>query len=153
MAEAKRLRVGIVVPLVLLGFAALYAWQAMRLPVRNIPGSVGISFVPLLLAGLLAVLALVLLGQGLRAADMPPPGNIPPWGQAGCVVGVMGAYVALLVTVGFLVASPLFLAVAMLRCGERRAWYILAVALGITGAVWLVFWSLFGVPLPRGPLG
>lgn len=153
MVQAKRLRGDVVIPLVLVVLAAGYAWQAARLPVRDIPGTVGVSFVPLLLAGLLAFLALLLLGQGLRRGTaQAEAGDIPGWGQAAGVVLLMGAYVGLLVTVGFLVASPPFLAVAMWQCGARRPWFVFAVAIGITGTVWLVFWSLFGVPLPRGPL-
>ncbi len=153
MAQSRRRGKDVVIPIILVAFAAVYGWQAMRLPVRNIPGSVGISFVPLLLAGLLAFLSLLLFGQVLRGAVPPAGGDVPGWGQAAGVIGIIGAYIVLLVTVGFLLASPPFVAVAMWRCGARRPWFVLATAVGVTGAVWLVFWSLFGVPLPRGPLG
>ncbi len=152
MVQPKRLGRDLVVPLILLGFALAYAWQTLRLPTRNIPGSVGISFVPLLLSGLLVFLSLLLLVQGLRGPTWPA-GDVPGWGQAVSVVGIMGAYIGFLVAVGFLLASPPFLAVAMWRCGARHPWFVITTAVGITGAVWLVFWSLFGVPLPRGPLG
>jgi hypothetical protein len=152
MEWAKRFRGDGVIPVILLIFAGGYAWLTMRLPARNIAGTVGVSLVPLLLAGLLALLALLLLAQGLRRGASPAAGEVPGWVQAGSVVGMMAVYIVALTKVGFPLATPPYLAITMWQCGARRPWYILGMAVAITTAVWIVFWSLFGVPLPRGPL-
>jgi cytochrome b561 len=139
----------------LLAVACAYAWMAYNLPVRNIPGSVGLSFVPLLLAGLLAFLTLLLLLQGLlRGSGSPPDAGMPGWARAGAVVGLMLLYICILALtrIGFLMATPPYLALTMWQCGDRRPGFIVSTAVGVTFAIWVTFATLFAVPLPRGPL-
>ena len=154
MGGGARGRADVAIALVLLAFAGAYAGLARNLPDRDIPGSVGLSFVPLLLAGLLAFLALLLLLHGLRKGSPRPDAGLPGWVQAGTAVGLMVLYVcALALTkIGFLLATPPYLAIAMCQCGARRPWFIAVVAVGVTAFVWLTFSTLFTVPLPRGPL-
>lgn len=152
MERAKGTPGPTLVPVILLAFAGAYAWLALRLPPRNIAGTVGVSFVPLLLAALLALLALLLLGQALRHRVAVADAAVSGWLQAGTVLGMMALYIGALDRVGFLLATPPYLAVTMWLSGGRRPWSTVVLAVAITGAVWLVFWSLFRVPLPRGAL-
>lgn len=143
-----------VIALALLAFAGVYAWLALRLPERDIPGSVGLAFVPLLLAGLLALLAALLLRHGLSGSRLPAPpeAEIPGWGRAGAVVGLMVLYVLAMTRMGFLLATPPYLAIMMWQAGARRPGLIALAAVGMTAAIRVVFSTLFAVPLPRGPL-
>lgn len=143
----------LVLALVLLAFAGSYGWLAFQLPERNIPGSVGLDFVPKLLAGLLVLLSALLFVRGLRGKGAEPPDSEGPgWGRAALVLGLMVAYVAALSPLGFPLATPPFLAIGMLLAGARRPTFILAMVVGVTAAIWIVFTALFAVPLPRGPL-
>lgn len=154
MRRAGRAGADIVIALVLLAFAGVYAWLALRLPERNIPGSVGLGFVPLLLAGLLALLAALLLLHGLRGSRPPVPSEagMPGWGQAGAVLGLIVLYILAMTRIGFLLATPPYLAITMWQAGARRPGLIALTAVGMTAAIWVVFSTLFAVPLPRGPL-
>lgn len=153
MKGAGRAGADIVIALVLLAFAGAYAWLALRLPERNIPGSVGLAFVPLLLAGLLAFLAGLLAVHGLRGPSPPaPPEDMPGWGQATAVVGLMVLYILAMTRIGFLLATPPYLVMTMWQAGARRPGFIALTAVGMTAAIWVVFTTLFAVPLPRGPL-
>src|SRR3989304_9423347 len=89
MPKARRARDDLVVAPALLAFAAGYGGLALRLPERNIPGSVGLDFVPLLLAGTLAMLATGLLIGAIRRPAVAPAGESPGWGQAGVGGGGM----------------------------------------------------------------
>lgn len=152
----SRSRADTAIAVILLGVAGGYAWLAHQLPERHIPGSVGLDFVPLLLAGLLAILAASLFVRGRRrgrglAPPAGPAGEMPGWIQAGAVVGLMVLYVAATTRVGFLLATPVYLAVTMWQSGARRPGFIALHAIGLTLAVWVAFYTLFKVPLPRGP--
>jgi len=152
MPKARRARDDLVVALALLAFAAGYGGLALRLPERNIPGSVGLDFVPLLLAGTLAMLATGLLIGAIRRPAVAPAGESPGWGQAGLVVSVMLVYILALPYLGFWLATPPYLAVTMWQSGARRPGVILVTAMGLSLALWAVFIALFAVPLPRGSL-
>lgn len=153
MERGRRGRPDPLIALVLLAFAGGYGWLAFNLPERNIPGSVGLDFVPKLLAGLLSLLAVLLFVQGPGRGPGDPPGaEGAGWAQAAVVVGLMVAYVAALTHLGFLLATPPYLAVSMWRTGARHPGFILLVAVAMTVAARIVFVTLFAVPLPHGLL-
>lgn len=66
------------------------------------------------------------------------------------VLGV--AYVAAFKTLGFVLASILFLALALLVLGERRVLVLALLPAGLTGTVAFVFTTLLGLRLPPGTL-
>ncbi len=61
-------------------------------------------------------------------------------------------YVAIIDTVGYLVATPPFLAGSMVLFGERRVWRILLVSLLSTAILFWLFRIIFRVPLPVSSL-
>jgi hypothetical protein len=163
------------VPLVVLGVGAAWAWLARGLPVRG-PEGPGPGFVPLLLAGVLALLAVLLLAQEViaRRPSAPTPVVAPPrvvaapsgdpvggeragevgpadpgWGQAILVIGLLALYIAALSAAGYAPATLVFVALAMLCCGAREVRSLVVVNAAFTLAVWIVFQALFAVPLPR----
>lgn len=61
-------------------------------------------------------------------------------------------YVAIIDTVGYLVATPPFLALTMIFFGEKKVWKILATTLLTTALLFGVFRIIFRVPLPVSAL-
>jgi hypothetical protein len=131
------------VPLAVLAVAGVWGGLASRLPLGG-PDGPGEGLVPLLLAGLLGFLGLLLLAGGGRAEAAPGAG----WGRAAVVLAFLALYIVALTRVGFLAATPVYVAIAVWQCGGRAPAGIAATALGITLGVWLVLARLFQVPLP-----
>lgn len=131
------------VALAVMAVAGAWGLLARRLPLGG-PEGPGEGFVPLLLAGLLGVLGLLLV---IEPRPVVPPGGAG-WGRASLVVALLALYLAVLTRVGFLVATPVYVAIAVWQCGGRAPLGIGATALGITLTVWLILVRLFQVPLP-----
>lgn len=132
---------------------------ALRFPAApNQP--LGPAFMPLLLAGALGVLALVLAVQTLRAA--PPateaaPETTPQKPATAdsplAILALLVAYVFLLPVLGFISASALLFAAALRLFGYPNLVRAFALGLVLAFALHLVFARLMGVPLPAGHLG
>lgn len=135
------------VPLAVLAVAGVWGLLARRLPVSG-PEGPGPGFVPMLLAALLALLGLLLLVQDARAGARVETSRRPGWGQATVVVGLMALYILAMTRVGFVLATPPYVALAVWQCGGRSLRLIVGTALGLTLAVWVLLARLFGVPLP-----
>jgi hypothetical protein len=131
------------VPLAVIAVAGAWALLARRLPLHG-PEGPGEGFVPLLLAGLLGFLGLLLLTQRERAEAWAGAG----WRRATLVVILRALYIAAMTRVGFRVATPVYVAIAVWQCGGRSRLGIAVTAFGITLAVWLALARLFHVPLP-----
>jgi hypothetical protein len=66
-------------------------------------------------------------------------------------IGVLVLYAFLLERVGFLIATPVAIALAMWGLVRaRRARLIAGLAIGFTLGCWVIFSALLGTPLPRG---
>jgi len=137
--------------LLLILLAIGYGWLAFGLPVRALKEVVGPDFFPKLLSGLLILLAFPLLVRGLsRRGDASATEATDHWPRAGLVIGLMLVYVWALPRLGFLLATPLYLAVMIRLAGARRWPAIAGAALAITALIFVSFATLFAVPLPRG---
>lgn len=137
------------VPLAVLAVAAAWAWLARGLPPGG-PEAPGPAFVPLLLAGLLALLGLSLLVNNAVAGESERAHG-PDWAQALRVLGLLALYVTALAYLGYFPATLPFVALAMWLAGARSPAFVLGTTVGFTLALWLVLTALFAVPLPRGP--
>lgn len=135
-----------------LAIGVFVAWEGydLGLGTTNDPGSGFLLF----WAGLLmAVLAAVQLAQAVRGGGGGPIAALWPgafWWKPVVAVLLLAAYGALLLPVGFLVSTFVFLLVLMLTVDRTPPAAALAVALGATLAVFLVFDRWLGVGLPRG---
>ncbi|MEZ5862913.1 MAG: tripartite tricarboxylate transporter TctB family protein [Geminicoccaceae bacterium] len=118
---------------------------------------------------ILAIVTLVLATvMGLRAWFRLDAGEAPEDGDAGAAVSdgerrsgrrkvglalvALVAYTLLLHPLGFLIATPVLLAVVMLLAGERRPLLIGATAILLTVAVQALSFYGFSIVLPEGPL-
>ncbi len=113
------------------------------------------------LAAILAVRAVVVAWSGAPAVaeateqDLAEPGGPPGQARPGKVLAALVGltiYTLLLHPLGFLFATPLLLAGLMWLAGERRAGFIVAIAVALTVAVHALVFYGFSIVLPEGPL-
>lgn len=124
----------------------------------KIPGqNVGPAAFPGLLAGLLAVCAVLLMVRGLRArregeAWVTPGAWLRSWPHLRSFLVTVGAllfYIAASDRIGFIPAALVVLVAMFLTLGVRRRW-ILPIALGVVLLIHFVFYKGLRVPLPWG---
>ena len=131
---------------VILVGALLYGLGALRLEAAFLGGPVGPKVFPLILAITFAVLGLALL--------LAPSGE-PTWpeGRGWLELGLVGLsfvlYGALLVPLGFLLATTLETGFVSWRFGARPL-TALVVGAAVAAALWLLFVLALGIPLPLG---
>ncbi len=85
--------------------------------------------------------------EGLKETFLSPARK-RIWGMFLVALG----YVAIIDTVGYLVATPPFLVGSMVLFGERKVWRILLVSLVTTVVLFGLFRIIFRVPLPVSSL-
>lgn len=110
------------------------------------PGAAGY---PRLIAGALVVLAVGLALQ--RGSGEPAPSRSGGLRVGGAVVLVVG-YALLLEPLGYLTATAAFLLGVMLLIAVHRSWALLVVPVVFSLIIYLLFSTVFGIPLPRGPV-
>jgi putative tricarboxylic transport membrane protein len=134
-----------------LGFGVAAAYESAKLPFGTVH-SPGPGFFPWWTSVLIAALALIFLGQALRARakiEVEASGRIA---KVLALLAVLALYTFLLEPLGYPLCTFL-LVLFMLRVTDPQRW---SVALGMAGltavASYVVFAVWLSVPLPRGPL-
>ncbi len=129
---------------------------------------IGARTFPILIGGIMSVFALVNITVALRREapqdeeldveediDESSTGRFNEWlrkYRVGAAIGLMVIYYLLLLSVGFIVATLIFLP-AMLYIVEYRKWTHVALVTVIGVAfLYVAFKILLGVPLPQSPL-
>ena len=137
----------------LLVFALAVGLKAGTFPLGNLK-SVGPGFFPLVLAGLLGLLSLVLLISSLTSPEEKEPPRWPDrWTGVVCVLAALFAYGLLLKFLGFSLSTFLF-SLALLKYGYPKEWVIpLGGALATTFFTLVVFRYWLGTPFPAGWIG
>lgn len=148
-------KVNVILAALLIGLGIFYAYLAANLPDRNLPNTLGSDFMPWVLAGCLLLLSLLLLiktvfGSTPEQFDF----SISPKEGFGVVflTVCVFAYVKLMILIGFVLATPIFLALLMLITGSRKWKEIVMVSIFATFSIYLLFQKIFQVILPRGEL-
>jgi putative tricarboxylic transport membrane protein len=147
------------VALGLLVLAGLYWLGADQIRVSRLEGIVGAQVVPKGLAVSLAMLAALLMAQGLWRARRTAAGlgdQDTDAGRAGghlraagmLLIGV--AYLVLVGTIGYLPAIALLVLAAARYMGRPWSAQLIAVAVGGAFLYYLIFVRLLGIPLPPG---
>lgn len=116
---------------------------------------------PMACAGLMVLTGLINLLRALRTPPAPglgtdgPPADQRPRVLPRALIGLgacLTAYLLALEPLGFLVASLLFLVVAMRVLGSRRLLRNVLVSVLVVALVFLIFRTVFSVVLPAGTL-
>jgi putative tricarboxylic transport membrane protein len=129
--------------------SAFYIWQATRIELSFITDPVGPRAFPILIGLMLAVASLVIV---LR------PDAAPAWPEAarlieiGLAAAVMVAYTYALPAFGFIIATALASGYLCWRLGTAPVASALT-GIGIALGIYLVFHSILGLSLARGPIG
>ena len=147
-------RKNIIAAVVLMSFALVYGVLTAYLPVRTLPNTPDPSFFPWINTVIIAVLSFWLLVRGLKQVPTEPRSVEKPDRRrlAGWALGVFAVYLALMPTLGFILATLPFFAIMMFLYGERRAVWIGVGTVSATILMYVLFRHGFGVFLPRGLL-
>lgn len=136
---------------VLLVASVLYMRLALGYRGHTVADVVGPSAYPLLIGGLVALLAVVQLARPGRDAAAAPF-----WtrhGRAILMVAALTVYIRLLEPVGFLLTTFAYLTLSHWWLGARAWWRAAGVGLALTLGLWLLFDRTLGLNLPAGLLG
>jgi len=117
----------------------------------KVPAGIGPGDYPRVIAVGLFVLGALLAVQSLGKPGVAARALYPKGAAARvCALVLMVlAYIRIMPHIGFLLSTPLFLIAAMLLFGVRRPVLVLLSGVGVTLAVYGVFYSLFQILLPR----
>jgi putative tricarboxylic transport membrane protein len=142
-----------VLGLVLVATALVWLSLAFTyIPAARTEGETGPRAFPILLGVVLAGLGVTmsLLARTAGGGSIAPVTRRETVIVAG-TIGVLVLYAFLLERVGFLIATPVVIALAMWGLVRaRRARLIAGLAIGFTLGCWVIFNALLGTPLPRG---
>jgi putative tricarboxylic transport membrane protein len=147
---------GVIGSLVTLGGLGLVVW-AWQLPAGHDRDPLGPRGFPLLVGLALVVCGLALLGLAWRgriaavAIPLDADGPLAP-GQLLGGIALTALYVWALEPLGYLLATPPFLAAILVLQGGVRLPAFLWTVLALPAALFLVFAGLMKVPLPLGVL-
>jgi putative tricarboxylic transport membrane protein len=142
-----------VLGLILVVTAVVWLWLAFTyIPGARTEGETGPRAFPVLrgvaLAGLGVALSLLAPASG---AEPAAPMTRRETTIAAGTIGVLVLYAFLLERVGFLIATPVAIALAMWGLVRARSATLIAgLAIGFTASCWVIFAALLGTPLPRG---
>ena len=85
------------------------------------------------------------------ANETIPPLTRREAGVAASTFGILILYAFLLDKVGFVIATPIVIVLAMYGLLRMRRWVlVLSLAVGFTLGCWVIFDAVLGTPLPRG---
>ena len=130
--------------------AIIALWEARSLPIGTVR-SPGQGFFPLGLGTLLLFLSALLLVHVLRAGAVDRSSGGTRAGQVIGVVAALAAYTAVLETIGYPLATFLFV-LYMVKVTHPQRWPLaLGVSLLAAGGSYLLFAVWLKVPLPPGP--
>lgn len=148
----------------MLAFSGFYIYNATQIKINAMimgshAGYANGRIVPYLLGGLLAILSLAMIVQGAKAAkNYSASGDAAVKNDTISVIltfFVIGAYIALLPTLGFILGTILFLiaqiyVLAPLETRNKQLWIYVVVALVFTVLIYVAFHMGLAQPLPRG---
>ena len=148
-------KANIIASIVLILFTGFYAYLTSQLPTRNLPNTLGSAFMPSLLAACLFVLAAGLLitnaTRGTQEKSNPKV-SLKEGLSVIFLTFFVYFYVKAMQLLGFIIITPIFLAILMWISGARKWKEIILVSIASTIGIYLFFQKVFKVILPQGTL-
>lgn len=143
----KKMSFGIAFFFIAVSCYVLFSAQSFPGKIDNVPGP---GYFPTILSILLIVLSLLLLATSGNASNAPL-GIFSKENRLVLVAGgITVVYLGLLVVLGFLVATPLYL-IAIFRYFKMTSWRSILLTAGITTAAsYAIFTTVLEVQLPSG---
>jgi putative tricarboxylic transport membrane protein len=141
----------------------VFLWEAVKLPFGS-ESAPGPGFLPVIVAVIVLALCLFNVARGLLSPTPKTTDEIDLWEEDGpsegpntlravYVMAVLLLYLAVLVPLGFIIATAALL-FGILRLLKYRSWWIsLVAAIVITGMTYMLFGYWFGIEFPKGVLG
>lgn len=148
-------KANIIISIIGIFFGIGYAVLIMYLPNRNLPNTLGSSFVPWLMFIWFEVLcALLLLKNIFGEPEEVCNAKIYKNEAVGIItfLVILIGYIKLMKYFGFLPVTPFFVAGLMLLAGSKKWKEIILVSLISTFGIYFFFHKLFRVALPLGSL-
>jgi len=132
--------------------AGAYWYAADDIQRSFLSDEVGADGVPKLLAATLGALGAIVLARAVMSRSVAPDGarKIARHLRALGLLLLCGAYVALMPTFGYFVATAALIGAVALYAGQPWHRGLLVTALAGSAVLWLVFDHLLGVSLPPG---
>ena len=146
-------KANVIISVVLLAFIAFYAYQIIKLPDRNLPNTVGGDFIPWLLTIFLLFLTVLLLLHSLLGKGEEAQVKKTSWKNYGGILllfVIMILYIRGMLYFGYLIATPIFMAIMMRMTGSKRVREIVIYSVLTTLGVYILFSRVFEVALPEG---
>ena len=141
--------------IVLLGIAFVTFLEVSRVPIGT-PGRPKMGFYPLILAGLLTLLSLVLLWETLKEKKEKKNNIHEGRGglkKVGLTLAALAAFAFLLERLGYLLSIFLLIAFLMRAIEPQRWWKVIVVAFLCSTVSFLILDLLLDTPLPKGVFG
>jgi hypothetical protein len=142
----------VIAGLILLAVAAVAGWEGSGLTMGT-PRHIGPGMFPLLLAGLIALIGIILVGMGLKEISREGARYSDRWPLRSPIF-ILGAAVVFGLAVrplGLAVAGPLLVIVGGLASHETRWVELLTFALAMTAFCIVLFKYLLTLPIPLAP--
>jgi|WetSurMetagenome_2_1015567.scaffolds.fasta_scaffold49257_2 putative tricarboxylic transport membrane protein len=147
-------RSDLIAGVILFALAIAAIGYGSRIPFGSLP-SPQAGFFPVLIAIFLAVLSLILIGQGIKKCQGKTPSlPITSWGGRPLLltIGALFAYIIFFESLGYLISTFLLMAFLLEAIRSKKWWVILLFALFTTMSSYFLMGVLLQTPLPSGLL-
>lgn len=138
--------------LLFLGVVLIYGWGGTQLTASLQGDIIGPAFFPRLLTALGILLGILLFVQGVPSAKKAKAEDEGSDITALVPAAMLLAYALVFETLGFLLATPLFLVIAFRYLGHHSWVGIAGYSAAVTAVVFGLFHYLLDIRLPLGPL-
>ncbi len=145
----------IIISIILIAFCFFFAYLTSNLPDRNLPNTLGSSFMPWTLVICLGVLSTLLLVKSIfkkSQEEYVVKFYLEEAGGILLLAVLIIVYILSLAYFGFLLCTPVLIALLMISNGARGWREILLVSTLTTFGVYFFFRKIFQVMLPEGSL-
>ena len=148
-------KVDLIISIILIAFIGFYAFLTINLPARNLPNTLGSDFMPWILVICLSLLSILLLLKAIFGRTVEKGDSTISLKEGLGVLfltAIIFVYVKAISLFGFIIITPIFIAVLMLFTGSRKWKEVVIVSIVATFGIYLFFQKIFQVLLPTGTI-